>query len=455
MPSFFNLLSAAGNSAMPNTVNPMFMVVPNYVYSANGNDFAVFDVLTVAPDNYIFQVYKPVAQTGNTPVNLLTGSANGAPVISFLYLTNGSNATPANALNDPSFANQSLFNSKKREYATFDDSVLFPESTGTFDVSTYNFLGPTSGSSNLRTRCRLGNDVYNIAAYGDGAPTTGMIEKLTGGVQQYMRRIAVSGLSTSINSLYPLSDGSCVLLTNRGACKLSTTGTIVWTIGGFSGDSAFEDRQGAVSSDQAYIYVVNGNQLVRITTATGVVQNFTLTPVSLKATGTSFTNNPQSGHPVAIDGNGNFWAITNAGGSTDTIVCYQQNGTFVRKYTIDQDGSFRARIQCVTVDGDYIVIGGLLSQSDTGVNNAFIAKLAVDGSTTGSGYVGAASDFSDARLISVLTSTSDTNISYSTTTSTSVTHTSTAITSYSIETRLAAGKTAILNSSRKKQGFTL
>ena len=83
MPSFFNLLAAAGNSAMPNTVNPMFMVVPNYVTSANGNDFAVYDVLTVAPDNYIFQIYKPVAQTGNTPVNLLTGSANGAPVISF------------------------------------------------------------------------------------------------------------------------------------------------------------------------------------------------------------------------------------------------------------------------------------------------------------------------------------------------------------------------------------
>jgi hypothetical protein len=455
MPSFFNLLAAAGNSAMPNTVNPMFMVVPNYVTSANGNDFAVYDVLTVAPDNYIFQIYKPVAQTGDTPINLLSGSANGAPVISFLYTTSSSTASaPANALNDPSFANQSFFNSKKREYATFDDSVPFPESTGTFATSQYNFLGPTSASVNLRTRCRLGNDVYNIAAYDATSPTSGMVEKLTNGVQQYMRRIAVSGLSTSINSLYPLSDGSCILSTSRGACKLSTTGTIVWTIGGFSGDSKFEDCQGAVSQDQAYIYVVNGNQLVRLTTATGVVQNFTLIPASLKATGTSFTNNPQFARPVAIDGNGNFWATTNAGGSNDTIVCYQQNGTFVRKYTIDQDGSFRARIQCVTVDGDYIVIGGLLSQSDTGVNNAFIAKLAVDGSTTGSGYVGAASDFGDARLISVLTSTSDTNISWSTTTSTSVTHTSTAIPSYSIETRLAAGKTATTNS-RKKQGFTL
>lgn len=453
MPTFFKLLSAAGNSAMPNTVNPMFMVVPNYVFDSNGNNFAVFDVATVAPDHYLFQVYKPVSST-NTPINLLTGSANGAPVISFLYLTSGGVSGPINALNDPSFANQSFFNSNKREFATFDDSVPFPDGTGTFGTSLFNFLGPTSGSSNLRSRYRLGNDVYNIAAFGDGTPTTGMIEKLTGGVQQYMRRIGVSGLSMSMNSLYPLSDGSCILLTSRGMCKLSTTGTIVWTIGTFSSINTFESRQGAVSSDQAFIYVVDGTSLVRITTATGVVQNFSLAPVSLKATGTSFQNNPQSGHPVAIDGNGNFWAITNSGGSNDTIVCYQQNGTFVRKYTIDQDGSFRARIQCVTVDGDYIVIGGMLSQSDTVPNNAFIAKLAVDGSTTGSGYVGAASNFGDARLISVLTSTSDTNISYSTTTSTSVTHTSTAISSYSIESLLAAGKVTS-NVSRKKQGFTL
>jgi hypothetical protein len=455
MPSFFNLLAAAGNSAMPNTVAPMFMMVPNYVYSStDGGNTMVTDVFTVAPDCYFFQINQ-AANSIDTSLNILTGSSNGAPVISFVYSTGGTSTTPVNAYNDSSFANQSFSYLGRPWYATLDASTTFPDAVGPFNVSSYSFLNPASGTSSLQGHYRLGNDVYNIAAYGDGAPTTGMIEKLTGGVQQYMRRIAVSGVSTSMRGLYPLSDGSCIVSTNRGVLKLSTTGTVVWTIGTFSGDSTFYDRQGAVSPDEAYIYTVNGNTLVRLTTATGVINSFTLIPASLKATGTSFTNNPQFAHPVAIDGNGNLWATTNAGGSTDTIACYQQNGTFVRKYTIAQEDAYRARIQCVAADGDYIVIGGLISQTDTVAQNAFLAKLAVDGSTVGSGYAAPASGYGSDRFISVLTSTSDSNISWSTTTSTSVTHTSTAITSYSIQSLLAAGKVTQNNPTRKKQGFTL
>lgn len=448
-------LAAAGNSAMPNTVSPMFMMVPNYIYSASGGgNTNVTDLVTISPDYYFFTIGQPISPVTNA-LNILSGNSNGAPVISFVYDIGLPSIGAVNTYNDPSFSNQSFAKASPQYWATFDASTTFPDAVGTFNVSSYNFLGPTSGSSNLRVRMRLNNDVYNVAAYGDSAPTTGMVEKLTGGVQQYVRRIGVSGLSTSINALYPLSDGSCILRTNRGMCKLSTTGAIVWTIGGFSSDSTFEDRQAAISLDQAYMYVVNGTELVRLTTATGVVQNVSIAPASLKATGTSFTSNPQSGHPVAIDGNGNFWATTNAGGSTDTIACYQPNGTFVRKYTIDQDGAYRARIQCVAVDGDYIVIGGLISQTDTIVQNAFIAKLAVDGSTVGSGYVGTANGYGSDRFISVLTSTSDSNISWSTATPTSVTHTSTAITSYSIQSLLAAGKVTQNTPTRKKQGFTL
>lgn len=438
--SFKLLSAAAGASGVANFIAPSFSIIPTYARNgSHGADIAPFNITTLAEDVYAISTRKTsTTGSGSAPVvSLWSGTPEGGSVFSILTYDTANTFHSPNIYNDSDFSDFSL---EQYLFYSFDSSVPFPEPSGSISGRQfYQVIDPRGTTRTYTARARSGSHVMHTIrdAISSGEA---LVEKLTDGVSQFVYNYYVSGSSTIPKAIIPFSDGRFLFVTSKGSVMVNSSGGILW---GKTTQSPLDDTLGIVSADNSYIYSSdkNGRFAYRINVSTGLEQDLDMASVASLSSSktTNFTGGSKAcERAVAEDSNGNIWTIGN-GGNADTLACFQPNGTFVRKYSIDNVGSsVRIDLRSLAVDGDYVIVGGVIAATSTYVRNAFVAKLAVDGTSTGTGYVGIPSSPDPSALqISVLSSNSDAgSYSWETTSQATVSFSRRTVSGYSLQTAL-------------------